>query len=534
MALDKIENDFLYLRNPANLDPIKNPFDGKYINSIQNDCDLENKILSLKMGLSFWKNIDKREFFLRLHNQIYKYRDNLANLITQESGRPLVESYIEVVVALDALKYAASGRVVKAGYKEKCLGYNLLNKFKSMRVENISEYDKIGNSNVIAMIAPSNSALMIPIVNLAEVLSNNNVLLLKPSEHLSLTAKKIGDFCYDGWRELGFKDSSVVEVATGGRSVGEELVEYTKTGLINKLIFIGSRDVGVKIKQKLKDKVRLELGGNDAFIVLNDADIDKAARAAVVGAYFNAGQQCCSVKRIFVTEKNYDLFLNKFKNYASRLVVGNGLEPNVDVGPLMSENQCRILEEHLSRAIADGAKVAWSYDIIDSVGGLYYEPYLLEVKPNMHVLKEEFFGPIALSIKIKDADEAIKLANDSPFGLSASVWTRNIKNGIDVARKLEVSNKYVNDIHISFTDPRLPWGGAKDSGHYVGEGFCDDVTRVLIVNKCKWLDFGAPWMWKNSKEKLELFKRAIEFIHGPFSDKVSCANMFYNFCKARR
>jgi len=539
MALERIEDNFLYLRNPANLEPIKDPFNGEYVNSIQNACDLENKISSLKTGLCFWKNFDKQEFFLRLHNKIYGNRDNLANLITQESGRPLVESYIEIAVALDALKYAASGGVVKAGYKEECRGYNLLNKLKSMVVENVFEYDKVGDGKLIAMIAPSNSALMIPIVTLAEVLSSNNVFLLKPSEHLPLTAKKIGDFCYDGWREMGFKSSSVVEVAVGDQRVGEGIVNYTKNSSIDKLIFVGSRGVGLKIKQELGDKVRLELGGNDAFIVLDDVcekgltDMGKVAMAAVAGAYFNAGQQCCSVKRIFVTEKNYELFFQKFRKYASRLVVGDGFDSNVDVGTLLSKAQHDKLKNRLEKLTEDEVRGYTEFSLLPKLHNLYFKPTLVyDVKHDASILKEEFFGPITLLIEAKDVNEVVRLVNDSPFGLSASVWTRDIKKGIDVVRRLEVSNKYVNDIHISFTDPQLPWGGAKDSGHYVGSGFSNDVTKVLIVNSG--VDFGAPWMWKNSGEKLELFKRAIEFMHGPLCDKVSCVKMLYNFCKAER
>jgi succinate-semialdehyde dehydrogenase/glutarate-semialdehyde dehydrogenase/succinyl-CoA reductase len=229
--------------------------------------------------------------------------------------------------------------------------------------------------------------------------------------------------------------------------------------------FTGSVSAGREVADMAADRLKktvLELGGSDPFIVMEDADVDAASSGAVAGRFINCGQSCIASKRFFVPRKIADDFIEQFVKKTKSLKIGDPLSPETDIGPLVSERAVKTIESQVDDSVKDGAKVELGGERLKRKGAYYHPTVLSNVRPNMRVMREEVFGPVAPVMVVRNEDDAIKHANQSEFGLGASVWGPDIRRAEKIARQITSGLVTVNNIVIS--DPRMPFGGVKHSG----------------------------------------------------------------------
>ena len=395
------------------------------------------------------KRLAMVEKFQQLLNE---RKQHVARIITSEAGKPIAEALLtEILVVLDAARF-----LLKESYgflREQPLPHgNLATKAKSGRL--IRE-----PYGVIGIISPWNYPFSIPATETLAALATGNAVVLKPSELTPLSGLELASLLY----EAGVPEA-VVQVVIGEGPTGAALIESG----IDKLVFTGSVATGRRIAQAAAARllpVVLELGGKDPMIVLEDADVDVASSGAVWGAFVNVGQACLSVERCYVHRSIYDAFVYACVEKTKRLRVGNGADPNTDVGPLIRERQLHTVEQHVADARSRGGRMVTGGERLTSLGPNYYAPTVLaDVTHEMLVMREETFGPV-LPIMPFDSDaEAIRLANDSEYGLAASVWTRNRARGERIARQINAGTVMVNDAVSCFGISEAPHGGVKASG----------------------------------------------------------------------
>jgi acyl-CoA reductase-like NAD-dependent aldehyde dehydrogenase len=379
-------------------------------------------------------------------------KHHVAHVITSEAGKPVAEALLtEILVVLDTARFLREE--TSSFLREQPLPHgNLATKAKSGRL--IRE-----PYCVIGIISPWNYPFSIPSTETLAALATGNAVVLKPSELTPLSALELASLLHDA----GVPEA-VFQVVIGEGPTGAALIESG----IGKLIFTGSVATGLRIAQTAAARllpVVLELGGKDPMIVLDDADVEVASSGAVWGAFVNAGQACLSVERCYVHRSIYDAFVSACAEKTKRLRVGNGADPGTDIGPLIRERQLHTVEQHVEDARSRGARVMTGGERLLSLGPNYYAPTVLaDVTHDMLVMREETFGPV-LSIMAFDSEkEAISLANDSEYGLAASVWTRDRSCGERIARQINAGTVMVNDTVSCFGISEAPHGGVKASG----------------------------------------------------------------------
>jgi succinate-semialdehyde dehydrogenase/glutarate-semialdehyde dehydrogenase len=277
-------------------------------------------------------------------------------------------------------------------------------------------------------------------------------------------------------------------------------------------MFTGSVATGKRVAQaaaKYLTPVVLELGGKDPMIVLEDADIENAARGAVWGAFANSGQACASVERCYVHESVADAFIERVVEQTKNLKQGLGSDSAVDVGAMTNARQLQIVEEHVDEAVRRGARALTGGQRPTGLDGFFYEPtVLVDVDHHMMVMREETFGPILPVMTFKSEDEALRLANDSPYGLTASVWTRNVARGRRIAERIDAGTVMVNEVVYTHGIAQTPWGGVKDSGYgrtHGRMGLLELVTPQHVhVNRVSFLP--DLWWFRYGPEAAGLFR----------------------------
>lgn len=435
--------------------------------------------------------------FERLKDLILNEQDEIIELISRENGKSHGEALAgEILSSLDTISYFCDR--AESDLADENVNMRILKTQKSMLVK--TPY------GVVAVISPWNYPFYLGVCVLIPALLAGNGVLYKPSEFTPLIGQKLHDLIV----RAGVP-ADVFQILQGDGRVGAQILDEP----IRKVCFTGSGPTGRKIMQKAAEKpipVCLELGGKDAFIVLEDADLERAARGAVWGGFANCGQICASVERIFVSDKVYDDFVDKLVKHTQSLQVG-GDPADYDVGPLIHQRQLKIVEDQVNDAVNHGARALTGGQRIQQPGGNWFAPtVLVDVDESMKVMKDETFGPVLPVVKVHSEEEAIRRANDCKYGLTASVWTKDEKRAIRIARRLDVGHVTIND-HLTGTEPpELPWGGVKESGvgHTRGaSGIKDFVVEKHIGIDRMALSSGNPLWFPFDKSKQSVVKRAI-------------------------
>jgi acyl-CoA reductase-like NAD-dependent aldehyde dehydrogenase len=420
-------------------------------------------------GLGVRRRIEVvREFQRKLHEK----KSEIAAAITREAGKPLAEALVtEVLVVLDAARFLIDNAWGPLRDEPVPHG-NLATKLKSGWLVREPH-------GLIGIISPWNYPFSIPATETIAALVAGNAVVLKPSELTPLIALELASLLY-----AAGVPKDVFQVVVGEGAAGAALLRSP----IDKLVFTGSVATGKRIAAEAAERllpVVLELGGKDPMLVLDDADVDVASSAAVWGAFVNAGQACLSVERCYVHRSLHESFATACADKAKQLRVGNGMESNSDIGPMIHERQLRIVEAHVEDARARGARVLAGGSRLPKLGANFYAPTVLaDVTQDMRIMREETFGPVLPMMAFDNDDEAVRLANDSEYGLAASVWTRDRKRGERLARRIHAGTVMVNDVVSCFGISEAPHGGVKASGigRTHGRFGLDEMVRVKYLD----------------------------------------------------
>jgi acyl-CoA reductase-like NAD-dependent aldehyde dehydrogenase len=363
---------------------------------------------------------------------------------------------------------------------------------------------------LVGVIGPWNYPLTNSFGDCIPALAAGNSVILKPSEITPLTSLLLAD----GLRECGLPED-VLQIATGRGPTGEALVDA-----VDMIMFTGSTETGRRVMRRAAQTltpVALELGGKDPMIVLSDADLERAANAAVYYSMLNTGQTCISIERVYVEAPVYDAFLAKVTDKARALRHGVPAGPgSVEVGAMTHAPQVDIVERHVQDARAKGARVLVGGER-GARAGQWFEPTVLaDVSHDMAIMREETFGPTLPIMKVADAEEAVRLANDSPYGLGASVFSGDVHRGEAIARRLETGSACVNDALVSYYALELPMGGAKASGmgYRHGPGGIRKFTQhqALLVSRIH--PKRDIHMYPYRARTTKLFARGLRLLYG--------------------
>ncbi|HVN87697.1 MAG TPA: aldehyde dehydrogenase family protein [Candidatus Binatia bacterium] len=327
---------------------------------------------------------------------------------------------------------------------------------------------------VVGIISPWNAPLNLALGDTIPALLAGNAVVIKPSELTPLAVRRAVEAMNRVLPE------GVLQVLIGAGETGATLVDH-----VDMICVTGSPETGRRVMQRASSRltpVLLELGGKDPMIVLRDADLDRAASAAAWGGCMMTGQVCMSVERVYVEAPVADAFIAKLVDRVRNLRVGpNGADAEIDFGPFTSPAQIEIVERHLADAVAKGARVLTGGTRRDIGPGIFFEPAVVaNVDHSMLLMREETFGPVIPVMAVRDADEALRYANDSSYGLSASVFTTDVARGIELAQRIESGNACVNDCVVSAGVPTLPFGGVKQSGIGSRHGGADGLRQFCI------------------------------------------------------
>jgi acyl-CoA reductase-like NAD-dependent aldehyde dehydrogenase len=395
--------------------------------------------------LEWKKDIDKRsEFLYAFAKELRKNKENLAKTATQEMGKAIKEARSEVEKCAWAIEYYADhGKIFATG--------EVIN---TDARKSIITFEPLG---VIASIMPWNFPYWQGLRFAAPSLMIGNTIVLKPAS----ATMQCGIEIEKTFNKAGVPQG-IFQTLIGDSSVAEMLIDSDG---INAVTFTGSVPIGAKVAQRATSKLKkivLELGGSDPFIVCNDADIEKASTGAVKGRFINCGQSCIASKRFIVVKNIADEFTEKFVQKTEKLKVDDPLLDDTDIGPLVNAKALENIEGVVKRSIKEGAELIAGGKRVKSRGYFYRPTILKNVLPEMEVAQEEVFGPVAPIIVANDEKEAIRIANDSKFGLGASIWTQNLEKAERFSAMVESGIVTVNSMVVS--DPRVPFGGIKNSG----------------------------------------------------------------------
>jgi acyl-CoA reductase-like NAD-dependent aldehyde dehydrogenase len=440
-----------------------NPATGEVIGSvpIMTAAEVDAAVARARVAASIWSTRSFRareEELVALRKALAESAEELATLLHRENGKPELEAYAEVMMALGHLQHAAA-RAEKALEPRK-VSTGMLANFRGT-----ISYHPLG---VIGVIGPWNYPLFTPMGSIAYALAAGNAVVWKPSELTPLIALEVEKIAR---RTLALPD--LLQVVTGAGSTGAALA---KSG-VDKIAFTGSAATGKRVMMAAAERltpVLLELGGKDAMIIDSDADLEKAAEAAVYGGLTNCGQACISVERIYVAEAVHDRFVEEVVKQVRDLKVGGD---DGHLGAMTSPAQVSIVKDHLEDAIAKGAKVLTGGP--DAITGSYIQPTVLtNVDHRMKVMTEETFGPVIPIAKVSSVDEAVKLANDSRYGLGSSVFAG--KGARKIADQLRAGMTAINSVMAFAGIPTLPFGGIGESGfgRIHGDEGIREFTRV--------------------------------------------------------
>ncbi len=473
-----------------------NPATGEVLGEFEcaGEAEVEAAVTRARAAQAGWAELGLRRRIAVLREfqgKLHAKKSEVATTITREAGKPLVEALVtEVLVVLDAARFLIDNAWALLRDEPVPHG-NLAAKLKTGWLVREPH-------GVVGIISPWNYPFSIPATETLAALVAGNAAVLKPSELTPLVALELASLLHGAG-----VPKDVFQVVLGEGPAGAALLRSP----IDKLVFTGSVATGKRIAAAAAERllpVVLELGGKDPMLVLDDADVDVASSAAVWGAFVNAGQACLSVERCYVHRSLYESFVKACAEKTKQLRVGNGIDSRTDVGPMIAERQGRIVESHVEDAKARGARVLVGGTRLPELGVNFYAPTVLaDVTHEMRIMREETFGPVLPIMACADDDEAVRLANDSEYGLAASVWTRDRKRGERLARRIQAGTVMVNDVISCYGISEAPHGGVKASGigrthgrfgldEMVREKYLD-IDRMPGMKKVWWHGYGESF-----------------------------------------
>jgi acyl-CoA reductase-like NAD-dependent aldehyde dehydrogenase len=423
---------------------------------------LDQAVQSAKRAFPKWAALpmpERQRYVDKVADALEAGLEQMARLLTREQGKPISEARQEVDAAVRALRY--------------CAKQDLPARQIPSSNSNIEVHRK--PLGVVACITPWNYPLLLAINKVAPGLVTGNTLVLKPAPTTPLTTLEFGRLCQD------ILPPGVVNVIADDNDLGGALTAHPD---VAKVSFTGSTQTGKKIAKSVAETVKrltLELGGNDAALVLGDADVDAAVKGLVAMAFYNCGQICVAPKRLYVHESIYDEFSSKFATAASSLKMGEGLEEGVQLGPLQNAEQFRKVQEVIRDAAKRG-RVVTGGKVADRAGYFIEPTVVCDIQEGASLVDTEQFGPVVPLIRFSDEEDAVARANASPYGLGGSVWSKDRERAKALAMRLETGMAWVNQ-HCSL-GPDIPFAGAKQSGIGVesAEESLLEFTQLQVVN----------------------------------------------------
>ncbi len=456
--------------------PTYNPATGEVLSHVaegdREDIDRAVKAARAAFEKGPWAKISPSErgrMMWRLADLIEKHTEEFAQLESLDNGKPLkIARIADLPLAVDHFRYYA-------GWATKIEGNTI--PMGLARQGSYHAYTVREPVGVVGQIIPWNFPLLMAAWKLGPALATGCCVVLKPAEQTPLTALRLGELM----QEAGFPDGVVNIVPGYGETAGAALAAHMD---VDKIAFTGSTEVGKLIVHaatgNLK-KVSLELGGKSPNIVMDDADLETAIPGASMAIFFNQGQCCCAGSRLFVEKKIFDKVVDGISQAASKIRVRPGLDPDSDLGPLVSEEQLNRVCGYLESGIKEGAKATAGGSREGDKGYFVKPTVLVNTNDNMKVVKEEIFGPVVTATPFSDMNEIISRANDTVYGLAAGVWTRDVKKAHAVASKLKAGTVWINCYNVF--DAALPFGGYKQSGwgREMGHEVLKNYTEVKSV-----------------------------------------------------
>ncbi len=448
-----------------------NPYTGKTLKTYDDatDTDVANALDRAQAAFEVWKNVSilKRAEVLKKAAALLRgSASDYAKLLTLEMGKVLSEAKAEVELCAQILEYYVENA-------ENLLAAEKLPSKHPSYTDSWVEHEPLG---ILLAIEPWN----FPYYQIARIaapqLAAGNVVILKHASNVPQCAAAFEQL----FREAGLLDGGFANLYANRAQI-KAIIEDPR---VQGVALTGSEGAGAVVAAQAGNALKkstMELGGADAFVVLADADIDKAANWAVIGRHWNAGQVCCSSKRIIVVDEIYDTFLEHYKAGVATLKAGDPLDPSTTLAPLSSQGAVDDLRAQVAQAVAHGAQVETIGAPVPETGA-FFQPILLSMAEDNPAYRWEFFGPVSQVIRAKDEADAIRIANDSPFGLGGSVFTQDINHGVEVAKKISTGMVYIN--HPTGVAADLPFGGVRRSGYgreLVGLGIKEFVNHKLIT-----------------------------------------------------
>ncbi|MDP3149608.1 MAG: aldehyde dehydrogenase family protein [Ignavibacteria bacterium] len=487
-----------------------NPATGEVIGSTKKNSieELLDAVKSAKAAQKLWaaKSFSERaKHLFTIRDYLVAHADEISEIISKDSGKTRVDAIsTEVLSSAMAITYYAKN-AESVLQRKKLSGGSILTINKRSYVDRVPY-------GVIGIISPWNYPFAIPFHEVAMALITGNAVILKTATQ-TLEVGKALKACIDAGN---LPHGLFHFLNIPGNIAGDAFIESG----IDKLFFTGSVPVGKQLMKKASEKllpISLELGGNDAMIVCDDANIYRAVSGAIWAGYSNAGQSCAGVERIYVDEKIYDSFVTLLKKKLSEMNIGADTNFNVAVGSLTTEKQLETVKKHVADAREKGATIFTANNTASEQKGLFHPLTVIEDATNeMLVQREETFGPVVTATKFHSVEEAIKLANDSSLGLTASVWTKNKTKAHRIAAQLEVGSVMINDHLMSHGLAETPWGGWKESGYGRTHGYLglEAMTQPRVV-----IDDIIPGLQKNmwwhphSKQVYDGLKGGMHFLY---------------------
>ncbi|MEO0082366.1 MAG: aldehyde dehydrogenase family protein [candidate division WOR-3 bacterium] len=441
-------------RNPADTDDLVGVFPAS------DRADVDDAVAAAKAAYPRWRQVPaprRGEIMRRATERLIARKEEFARVMTREMGKVLKETRGDVQEAIDTGLYAA-------GESRRLWGT-----VAPSELPNKMAFVTRQPMGVWGMICPWNFPMAIPSWKLFPALTCGNTAVIKPA---TLTPASVHNFV-ECLAEAGVPEGVVNVVYGTGAAVGEALLNHPEVCGVS---FTGSSEVGRRIAEacgRTLKRCSLELGGKNAQIVLDDADLDLALQGVLWGAFGTTGQRCTATSRLIVQAGVYDQMLEMVVDRASKLKVGNGLDETVEMGPCVSEVQRQTVHSYVEIGKKEGAKLVCGGEPLKGGAydnGFFYKPTVFaDVMPEMRIAREEIFGPVLSVIKVKDFDEAVRVLNNTPYGLSSSIYTRNVNLAMKAIELIEAGITYVNAPTIG-AECHMPFGGVKDTGNGHREG----------------------------------------------------------------